>query len=171
MNKNLLTIYSILVFLTVALIVGTTLEFLNPIADFIVTFALMLIIGVLFIFMLKRARRIQRKVIKRITIGIVCLLALPYSLTAIGIIMMTGGNYYPMWQDISIYTNNNGEKVISEWRETSGSIYDYRNRKIISDFGCFRISYNCDREKLKGIWTEYNIQNHTKNKVEFEKDK
>lgn len=83
--------------------------------------------------------------------------------------MMISGNN-PVWQDLSIYTNRNGEKVISEWRETSGSIYDYRYRKIIGDFGQFRISYNYDKKKLKGLWTEYNVGNNTTTIIDFEKE-
>ena len=76
----------------------------------------------------------------------------------------------PVWQDLSIYTNKNGEKVISEWRETSGSIYDYRDRKIIGDFGQFRISFDCDRKMLKGLWTEYNIGDRTTTTIDFEEE-
>ena len=84
--------------------------------------------------------------------------------------MITSGNYHPMWQDISIYTNKDGDKVISEWRETSGSIYDYRDRKIFADLGQFRISFDCNRRKLKGDWREYNIESRTTKTVNFEKE-
>lgn len=76
-----------------------------------------------------------------------------------------------MWQDLFIYTNNKNEKVISQWRETSGSIYDYRDRKIIADYGQFRISFDCNAKKLKGVWTEYDTRNNTKTIINFDDKK
>jgi len=75
-----------------------------------------------------------------------------------------------MWEDLSIYTNKDGEKVISEWRETSGSIYDYRYRKIIRDFGQFRISLEWNRKKMKGLWTEYIIYTKRTQIIDIEKE-
>ncbi len=75
-----------------------------------------------------------------------------------------------MWEDLSIYTNKDGEKVISEWRETSGSIYDYRYRKIIGDFGQFRISLEWNRKKMKGLWTEYIIYTKRTQIIDIEKE-
>jgi hypothetical protein len=63
-----------------------------------------------------------------------------------------------MWKDMIVYTNDKNEKVIGQFRETCGSIYDYQDRKMIADFGQFRISFDCNAKKLKGIWTEYNIK-------------
>ena len=76
-----------------------------------------------------------------------------------------------MWEDLSIYTNKDGEKVISEWRETSGSIYDYRYRKIIGDFGQFRISLEWNRKKMKGLWTEYIIYSKRTQIIDIEKER
>ncbi|MFV0151499.1 hypothetical protein OBJ95_13020 [Empedobacter falsenii] len=73
-----------------------------------------------------------------------------------------------MWQDLYIYTNDKNEKVISQWRETSGSIYDYRDRKIIADYGQFRISLNCNVKNLEGVWTEYNIGKQKEEVINFE---
>ena len=168
MKKNLSIISLGLLFLTIALIVGTPFEFLNSTIDAFVTFLLMLLILLFFIFLFKLAHRIEKKQIKRIVVGLICILVIPYLLIGIWTIMMTGGNYYPMWQDISIYTNNDGKKVISQWRETSGSIYDFRDRRIIGDFGQFRISFDCDRRKLKGLWTEYNTGRHTTTTINFD---
>ncbi len=169
MNKNLIIIFLGLAFLTTSLIVGTPFEFLNSAVDALVTILTMLLICALFLFLFRLALRIEKKMIKRIAIGLICILAVLYSLLGIWTMMMISGNN-PVWQDLSIYTNRKGEKVISEWRETSGSIYDYRYRKIIGDFGQFRISYNYDKKKLKGLWTEYNVGNNTTTIIDFEKE-
>ena len=169
MKKNLIIIFLGLSFLTTSLIVGTPFEFLNSAIDALATILIMLLIFALFILLLRLARRIEKKIIKRIAIVLICILAVPYSLLGIWTMFLTSGDN-PVWQDLSIYTNKNGGKVISEWRETSGSIYDYRDRKIIGDFGQFRISFDCDRKMLKGLWTEYNIGDRTTTTIDFEEE-
>ena len=167
-KKNLIIIFLGLSFLTTSLIVGTPFEFLNSAIDALATIIIMLLIFALFILLLRLARRIEKKIIKRIAIILICILAVPYSLLGIWTMFLTRGDN-PVWQDLSIYTNKNGEKVISEWRETSGSIYDYRDRRIICDFGQFRISFDCNTKKLKGLWTEYNSGDRTTTIIDFEK--
>ena len=76
-----------------------------------------------------------------------------------------------MWQDVTVYRNDKDQKVISQWRETSGSIYDYRDRKIIADFGEFRISFDCNAKNLKGIWTEHNLEKNITTTVNFDNKK
>lgn len=164
-----ISIYIGIAFLITALVVGTPFEFLNSTADTIATILFILFVVVLFIILFRLARRIEKKKIKWLTTGLLTLLAIPYLWTCLWILMITGGNYHPMWQDISIYTNKDGEKIISQWRETSGSIYDYRDRKILKDFGQFRISFDCNRRKLKGDWREYNIESRSTKTVNFEK--
>ena len=170
MKKNLIIIFLGLSFLTTSLIVGTPFEFMNPTIDKLVTIFLLLLITALFVYLFVLALRLERKIIKRITIGLICILAIPYSLTALWTTMLTRGDYHPMWEDLSIYTNKDGEKVISEWRETSGSIYDYRYRKIIRDFGQFRISLEWNRKKMKGLWTEYIIYTKRTQIIDIEKE-
>lgn len=169
MNKNLAAIIFCLLVLAIFLIIGTPFEFMNPVIDGFATLCFALAISAMFVLLFKLARSIEKRLLKRVLIGLIGVVAIPYLLTGIWILVLTGGNYYPMWQDISIYKNQNGEKIISQWRETSGSIFDYRNRRIIADFGQFRISYDCDIQKLKGIWTEYNMETHTIHTIDFDK--
>ena len=98
-------------------------------------------------------------------------MAIPYIWVGLWTTLLTASNYPPMWQDTTIYTNDKGETVISEWRETSGSIYDYRDRKIIADYGQFRISFDCNVKNLKGIWTEHNIEKGTTTTINFDNKK
>ena len=53
-----------------------------------------------------------------------------------------------MWKDTGIYKKDN-EIVVSQFRETSGSLWDFRNRKIIYETKKFRISYNYPEKCLK----------------------
>ncbi len=91
-------------------------------------------------------------------IVIVCSLSLLYLYC--GYFISFGfSSYFPHWEDVSIYTNKDGKMIISQFREISGSIYDYRNRRIISDFGQFRISIDYPDNNMQGIWTEHDIKN------------
>lgn len=167
MNKKLILIFIGLTFLTTALFIGTPFEFLNITADTIATSILMVLFFLLFIILFRQIRLLENKIFKRITFGLLTIIAIPYFFIGIWTALLTCSNYHPMWQDQLIYKNNKNEKVISQWRETSGSIYDYRDRKIIADYGQFRISFDTNAKKLKGVWTEYNTRNKTKTIIKF----
>ena len=166
--KKLTLIIIGLTFLTTALFVGTPFEFLDTKTDIIASFSLILLVLIIFIFLFKQIRLLDNKIIKLISSGLLIILTIPYLIVGIWTTLLTASSYHPMWQDVSVYTNDKNEKVISQWRETSGSIYDYRNRKIISDFGQFRISFDCNTKNLRGIWTERNIEKGTITTINFD---
>jgi len=169
-KKNLIIIFLGLSLLTTSLIVGTPFEFLNSTIDRLATIFLMFLIVALFVFLFRLAIRLEKKTTKIIAIGLISILGLLYSVIAIWTIELTRIDYHPMWKDVSIYTNNSGEKVISQIRETGGPFYDRRQRKIIGDFGQFRISFDYNRKKMKGIWREYIIDSKTTQTVDIEKE-
>ena len=171
MNKKLILIFIGLTFLTTALFVGTPFEFLNVTADTIATFTIMFLFLLLFIVLFRHIRRLDNKIFKWTTFGLLTIIAIPYFLIGIWTTLLSWSSYHPMWQDLFIYTNDKNEKVISEWRETSGSIYDYRDRKIIADYGQFRISLDCDAKKLKGVWNKYDTRNNKTTTVNFDNKK
>lgn len=171
MNKKLILIFLGLTFLTTALFVGTPFEFLNVTTDTIATFIIMLLFLLLFILLFRQIKRLDNKFLKRTTLVVIIVLAVPYLFVGLWTTLLVASNYHPMWQDVTVYTNDKDQKVISQWRETSGSIYDYRDRKIISEFGEFRISFDCNAKNLKGIWTEYNIEKNTTTTVNFNNKK
>ena len=168
MKNKLILIFCGIIFLIAALFVGTPFEFLNSAADSFANVSMILLILFLFIILYQQTKKLTNRILRRITYGLLVVLTIPYLLLAIWTLLLTASSYHPMWQDVSIYTNEKNEKVISQWRETSGSIYDYRDRKIISDFGQFRISLDCNIDNLKGTWTKYNIDNMTTEKVNFD---
>ena len=58
------------------------------------------------------------------------------------------------WNTFQIYTNENGKKIHRQVRETSGSIYDYRDRLIIYEFDKNnRISINTNLKNHRETWT------------------
>lgn len=154
--------------MVIALFVGTPFEFLNVTADTISTFIIIVLFLLLFVILFRQIRRLNNKLFKWTTLGLLIIIAIPYFFIGIWTTLLTASNYHPMWQDVKVYTKDKDEKVISQWRETSGSIYDYRDRKIIADYGQFRISYDCNAKNLKGIWTEHNIKNQTTTTINFD---
>lgn len=168
MTKKLLIILIGLTFLTTALFVGTPFEFLNATTDTVVTDTIIVLFLVIFIVLYRKIWQLGNKIFKWTTFGLLTILAIPYLLIGIWTATINSG-HHPMWQDLFIYTNDKNEKVISQWRRTSGSIYDYRDRKIIADYGQIRISLDCNVKELKGVWREYDKRNNTTKMIDFDK--
>jgi hypothetical protein len=176
-KKKLILIYCGILFLTASLFIGTPFEFLNPTVDRIMTLFAVVAIFILFIFLFRQTRHIDKKVIKWLTVGLITTLFLPYLWIGLWTTLISSTSYYPVWEDMAVYTNEKGEKITSQWRETSGSIYDYRNRKEFLDCGHFRISLDWSKKNMHGIWTEhrlkiYNVFGQTKDStftVDFDK--
>ncbi|HRO75708.1 MAG TPA: hypothetical protein PLP27_06150 [Crocinitomicaceae bacterium] len=168
MTKKLLVIFVGLIFLTVVLFVGTPFEFLNATTDIVATDAIIVLFLVIFIVLYRKIRQLGNKILKWTTFGLLAILAIPYLLIGIWTATINSDNY-PKWQDLFIYTNDKNEKVISQWRRTSGSIYDYRDRKIIADYGQIRISLDYNVKELKGVWKEYDKRDNTIKMINFDK--
>lgn len=171
MTKKIIFILIGLAFLSSALFIGTPFEFLNTTVDTVATFSIMTLILFVFIIVFRQIRLLDIKALKWTALGFLIILAIPYLLVGIWTTLLTASDYHPMWQDVSIYTNHKKEKIISQWRETSGSIYDYRDRKVVADFGQFRISFDCNLKNLKGVWTEYDIQKNKTTTINFDNKK
>lgn len=159
MNKKIILIYCGIVFLTAGLFIGTPFEFLNATVDRVTTLLSIPLFLVLFIFLFRQTLHIDKKVIKWLTVGLILLLALPYLWIGLWTSLISSSSYYPMYEDMAIYTNTNGDKIIRQWRETSGSIYDNRNRKVFLDCGQFRLSLDWSRKNMHGLWTVNKLDN------------
>ncbi|WP_147387894.1 hypothetical protein [Pelobium manganitolerans] len=171
MNRKLIFTFIGLTFLVTALFLGTPFEFLNAQTDMIATFAIMTLFSILFILLFRQIRRLEHRKTKYITMVLLISLAIPYLYIGVLTTLSMVSEHRPMWQDIKIYTNYKDEKIISQRIEVSGSLYEYRDRKIIADFGNFRISFNYNSENLNGIWKEHNIKKNTTVTVIFDNHK
>jgi hypothetical protein len=156
-------------FLISALFVGTPFEFLNYTAETIATYVAIILFLLLFIFLFRRILQVKNSVAKWTAFGLLILIAVPYFFVGLRAALMPWSTRNPRWEDLYIYTNHKNEKVISQWRETSGSIYDYRDRNIIADYEKFRISLNCDVKKLSGTWTVFDTRDNTTSTINFDK--
>lgn len=172
MNRDFAILLPILALLIAGLLIGSPLEVLNPIPHRIITIIAGVIVLVLFVYLYRVAMRLKRKNIKRIATVVISIVAVPYLLIGLYTSLFVLSSYYPMWEDVAVYTNAEGETVISQFRRTSGSIYDYRNRKVLKDFSNgYRISLDWTENKMRGKWIQHNIAKGTEEAVNFEKEK
>jgi len=169
--RNILLILIGFVFLILWLIVGYPFEINNLTID---RFLMVLVSGLLigFIFVIYRLiKRLKNKIFKIVfLISLICI-SLIYSWIGLWTIMISYDNG-PIWEDVTIYKNKNNCKVISQFRETSGSIYDYRERLIFYEFSNNnRISIEWTKKRMHGIWNAKDLKNDSTYIENFDKNK
>lgn len=150
--RNIILILIGLVFLIVWLIVGFPLEISNLKTDriFMILASVIVITTIFLIYRL--TKRSKNKTIKITLLISLVIVSVIYTWIGLWTYMMSYDKG-PIWEDRQIYTNQKGTKVISQFRETSGSIYDYRERLILHDFSNNnRISIEWTKSRMHGIW-------------------
>ena len=161
MNQKLILIYCTILILIVALFIGFPFEFFDINSDRIANIIAILVILFSFYKLIKLSKTLNGKVLKLTTRIILFIVFALYFLNGVWTVFFITSNYYPMWQDLEIYTNSSNEKVISEWRETSGSLYDYRYRKVYFENKILRLSIDYDKKKMNGEWNVYDVRKKT----------
>jgi hypothetical protein len=97
-------------------------------------------------------KRLEKRKIKILLLIPLIIITVIYLLIGIWTYMISHDRG-PVWEDKQIYTNQKGIKVISQFRETSGSIYDFRERLILHEFANGnRISIEWRKKRMHGIW-------------------
>ena len=166
--KNLIIIYTALILLAAGLFIGSPIEFLDITVDRIMKIVLVLVILFCFYRLFRLSGVIEIKIIKWVTRFLIVILFILYLLNGFWTVYTTS-DYYPKWKDLEVYTNKNGQKVISESRETSPTVYDYRNRKILLENNQFRISTDFPEEKMDGVWTVHDIVKDSTYSIDIDK--
>lgn len=78
-------------------------------------------------------------------------------------------NPHGNWKNLEICTNESGIKILRQMRETSGSIYDYRDRLVIYEFDeNNRISVNSNVKLFNGPWIITDQKNNSKKVLHLE---
>lgn len=81
-------------------------------------------------------------------------------------IWITQKNERNSFYTLEVWTNGSGIKILRQLRETSGSIYDYRDRLVIYDLDTKnRISINTNVENYDGPWTVLKVGEENKDKL------
>ena len=165
MNKQIIII---LLMLIAFLFIGFPMEISSLVIDRIATIFIAILISILlvklFLLILKLKSKSQKLFFSSTTILITIIYMLIGSWT-----ILINHNNAPIWEDTHIYTNQNGQKIISQFRETSGSIHDFRERLVLYEFGNNnRISINWKKSRMTGIWDVYNKEKNTKYQIDFD---
>ena len=160
MKIRILTILFFYFILVLELILGSPIEITTQPEHRIGTLIGGLIILIIFILTYRNSSKIKNDVLKIIGICFTTLLTLPYLWLGLWTIPQAiYSDNYPMLEDISEYTNHNGERIVVQFMELSGSLHHYQNRKIIYDFNNgIRISYIYPDEKINGTWTVHRFE-------------
>jgi hypothetical protein len=166
MTRQIGLIIFCLTILAFGLAFGSPIEIMTQPGHRIATLITGLLIGIIIYISLRQAFGLKNKTVKIIGLGLVGLLTVVY--LYIGLWTIPQAIYsskYPMWKDVTIYSNDKGEKVIGQFMEISGSLYAYQSRKVFGDFGNgVRISLYWCQFKPEGIWREEKIKDTATNK-------
>lgn len=168
--RNIFLILIGFVFLIFWLIIGYPFEIRNLTIDrFLMVLVSGLIIGLVFL-IYRLIKRLKSKIIKISFLTSLICISLIYSWIGLWTIMISYDNG-PIWEDVRIYKNKNKYKVISQFRETSGSIYDFRERLILYEFSNNnRISIEWTKKRMHGIWNAKDLKNDSTYIANFDKN-
>lgn len=129
------------------------------------TLSFVLIFTILF-FLFKQAMKINNKAFRFVNYIVLSLLSLLFIIGAMWNDILVG-NPHGNWYNLEVCTNKSGTKILRQMRETSGSIYDYRDRLVIYEFDKNnRISINTNVKYYNGPWTVVDDKNNKKQKVQ-----
>jgi hypothetical protein len=156
--RNIILILLGFIFLVLWLIVGYPFEISNLKADRLLTLLISFLIAGLIFMIYRLVTRIKSKIIKIVFLILLIGISLIYSLNGLATCFVSYDKG-PVWENRQIYTNQKGQKVISQFRETSGSIYDYRERLIFYEFSNGnKVSVDWTKDRMHGIWKVKDIK-------------
>lgn len=158
MNRRLTLISIGILILVLFLFTGFPVEFREIFTERIAKAFVSISLVLIFIKLFQLSKKIEKRK-KKIFINIlISIVFVPYLFICIYNFSCAFSNNYTRWRwkDISIYEDKNGNRIAYQLRETSGSIYDYRYRKIYYENKSFRISTNCNFGSVTG-WSEKKI--------------
>ena len=155
MTKPLLKLLTGVIALVILIYTGIPFEIEDPIIEStfkVISFGL---IFFLLYLLFNQARKLSNE---RMRFGVYLFLGLLSILFVFGAILnhiwITQKNERNSFYTLEVWTNPSGLKILRQIRETSGSIYDYRDRLVIYEFDeNNRISINTSVDNYEGPWT------------------
>lgn len=167
LRGNKIPVISILalgfVLLIFALIFGEPLEINNNTADNIMMIGESVFLISLFLMMYRYAFKISGRFQKPLVLTILIIFSLIYGWAGLWTALLHRDGNGPKWVDTYIYRNNNGLKIVSQFRETSGSINDFRKRLVVYEFRNHnRISVNWYTDWMHGLWEVHDLKKDLK---------
>lgn len=167
MTKPLLKILTGVIVLIIWVYIGVPFEFEDALLDSIFK---VLSFGLVFFLLYLLFKQVWKLGNEGLRIGGYILLGLFSLLFVLGAlwndIWITEKNERNTFYTLEVWTNKSGIKVLRQLRETSGSIYDYRDRLVIYEFDANnRISINTNVDNYAGPWTVLKVGEENKNKL------
>lgn len=168
MTKPSLKIFIGVIVLFVFIYIGIPFEIENPLIESISKVLSFAVVFFLLYLLFKQVRKFSFEGLRLGGYIFLGLLSLLFVLGALlNEIWITQKNERNSFYTIEIWTNNSGTKIYRQMRETSGSIYDYRDRLVIYEFNANnRISINANVENYDCAWTVEDIREKSKRKLE-----
>ncbi len=166
MTKPLFKILFGIIVLFVFIYMGIPFEINNPTTEAIIrTISFGLIFTLLFL-LFRYTRKLKYMAVRVVTILVLGALSLLFVIGAMWNDILVG-NPHGNWYNLEVCTNNSGTTILRQMRETSGSIYDYRDRLIVYEFDKNnRISINTNIKYYNGPWTVVEVKNNNKHLVQ-----
>lgn len=159
MTKTLLKILTGVIVLFVFIYTGVPFEIESPFIESIFKVLSFAIIFFLLYLLLKQVHKLSFAGLRFGGYIILGLLSFLFFMGAIlNNIWITKKNERNSFYTLEIWTSDSGIKILRQLRETSGSIYDYRDRLVIYEFDANnRISINTSLDNHNGPWTVLKI--------------
>jgi hypothetical protein len=167
MTKPLFKILTGVIVLIILIYIGVPFEIEDALLDSIFK---VLSFGLVFFLLYLLFKQVRKLGNEGLRIGGYVLLGLFSLLFLLGAlwndIWITEKNERNTFYTLEVWTNKSGIKILRQLRETSGSIYDYRDRLVIYEFDANnRISINTNVDNYDGPWTVLNVGEENKNKL------
>ena len=156
MLKNNLVALIIVTLLTLCLVVDIPIEFITQPGHLIASLAAAALVSWLFYKLLNTSISLQKTGFKAVIRTVSASLFLCYAYLALfWAFSFSGINHYPRYRDIKHLQNQQHEIAVKQEMEISGSLYAYRNRRIIAELPCgLRISTAISDSELARRWQQ-----------------
>jgi hypothetical protein len=152
MTKPLYKLLFGIIVLLIFIFIGIPFEIEKPSTEAIFrTISFVLIFSILFL-LFRQARKLNYRATRIVSYLVLGILSFLFIIGAMWNDILVG-NPRGNWYNLEVYTNKSGTKILRQMRETSGSIYDYRDRLVIYEFDeNNRISINTNLKNHRGPW-------------------
>ncbi len=168
MSQPMLKIALGIIVLLVFIYTGIPFEIEDPIVESIARMLSFALIFYLLYILFKQAKKMTHNRFRKATSIILGCFTFVFILGAsLNNLLVFEKNERNTWTNWATCTNRSGIKIMRQIRETSGSIYDYRDRLVIYEFDQNnRISITTNVKNFSGPWVVFNEKNNQTENVQ-----
>ncbi|MDO7174198.1 hypothetical protein [Mariniflexile sp. AS56] len=160
MTTKIISILLGLTILIFGLTYGSPIEITFQPGHRIGVLILAIFIGLNFYFLIRQSLKFKKLGLKIAGLGLISVILLPYLWIGLWTVPQAiFSSEYPMYKDVSTYKNKNGELLVGQFIEISGSLHHSQNRKVLYNFdNGIRISYLFPEKKINGTWEYHRFE-------------